>query len=159
MKRLLIAAACLAAATAGTQAGETFDAGGVGKGTNKSSVVMVREGHMLMNSISTYTGYEAADAKSPMNGMTGTCRGAIEFKIPSATGQGHCEFTDKSGDKQISTWVATGVAKGGALTGTWTVVGGTGRYQNASGGGTFHSLTDRKAGTFVNTVKGAILIK
>ena len=64
----------------------------------------------------------------------------------------------KNGDKQISTWVATGVAKSGAITGTWTHVGGTGRYQGATGGGTFHSLTDRKTGTFVNTVKGAILL-
>ena len=158
MKRLLIAATCLAAVSTGAHAGDSYDAGGVGKGTNKTSVVVVREGHMLMNSISTYTGYEASDPKNPMNGMTGTCRGAIELKVPSATGQGHCEFTAKNGDKQISTWVATGVAKSGAITGTWTHVGGTGRYQGATGGGTFHSLTDRKTGTFVNTVKGAILL-
>lgn len=159
MKKTLMIAACLAVACVPAFATEIVNVGGLGKGTNKSSVVMVGEGHMLMNSITMYESFESADPKSPFNGMTGQCWGAIEIKVPSASGRGHCEFTDKSGDKNYNTWVATGLAKDGALLGNWTVIGGTGKYQNATGGGKFNSRTDRKAGTFENKVEGALILK
>ena len=159
MKRSLIVAMSFAVACAPAFAGELFNVGGLGKGTSQSSVVMVSEGHMLMNSITTYQSFDSVDPKSPFNGMTGQCWGVIEIKVPSASGRGHCEFTDKSGDKNHNTWVATGLAKDGALQGSWTVIGGTGKYQNATGGGKFLSLTDRKAGTFENKVEGALFLK
>jgi hypothetical protein len=159
MKRTLIVAAAFALVCAPAFAGELFNVSGVGKGTSQSSVAMVGEGHMLMNSINSYKNFESVDPKSPFSGMTGQCWGAIEIKIPSASGRGHCEFTDKSGDKSYNTWVATGLAKDGALTGTWTLIGGTGKYKNATGGGQFHSRTDREAGTFENEVEGALILK
>ena len=39
---------------------------------------------------------------------------------------------------------------------TWTVIGGTGRFSNASGSGTGHTHTDLDAGTFTKSMSGTI---
>ncbi|NKB53533.1 MAG: hypothetical protein GKR97_15155 [Rhizobiaceae bacterium] len=158
MKKLLLASAVLAVAMVSANASETFNIGGVGKGTNQTMMEIVGDGHMLLNTVSTYESFESADTSNPFENMNGKCWGAIEIKVPSASGHGNCVFTDTSGDKHYNMWTAKGLSKDGALVGTWALIGGTGKYENASGGGTFHSMTDRKAGTFVNTVSGALIV-
>ena len=140
-------------------AGDVASVSGVGKGKATSMVEAVSKGHVLMQSVTEYKSFESVDAKSPFNGMTGKCWGAIEIKPPAASGKGNCAFTTASGDKHFNTWTATGLTKDGAVVGTWTMIGGTGKYVGASGGGKFRSLTDRDAGTFVNTVSGAVIFK
>ncbi len=154
-----MAAAAVVAGITSASAAESFNIGGVGKGTNETMMEIVGDGHMLLNTVSTYESFESSDASNPFKNMSGKCWGAVEIKVPSASGHGNCVFTDTSGDKNYNMWTAKGLAKGGALVGTWALIGGTGKYKNASGGGTFHSVTDRKAGTFVNTVSGALIVK
>lgn len=157
--RLKVMLALLAIGCTPAIAGDAASVSGVGKGKSTSMIEPVAKGHILMNSVSEYTSYVSTDPNSPFNGMKGKCWGAIEIKAPAASGQGNCAFTTASGDKNFNKWTVTGMAKDSALVGTWVVVGGTGKYQGASGGGSFHSVTDRDAGTFVNKVEGAIILK
>ena len=157
--RIAILASVLVAGAVSVQAAEVRNASGVGKGKTETIAEAVGEGHMFLNSVSTYESFVAADPDSPFNGMTGKCWGAIEVRAPGASGQGNCVFKDAAGDKNYNVWIATGLAKDGALVGTWTLLGGTGKFEGASGGGNFHSKTDRKAGTFENTVEGALVLK
>ncbi|MGI9479806.1 MAG: hypothetical protein ACR2PI_24105 [Hyphomicrobiaceae bacterium] len=157
--KLCAALIALAVSSVTAFAGEVANVSGVGKGKATSMVEAVGKGHLLMQSVTEYASYKSADPKSPFNGMTGKCWGAIEIKPPTASGKGNCAFATTSGDKHFNTWTATGLAKDGALVGTWAIVGGSGKFAGASGGGKFHSLTDRDAGTFVNTVSGAVVLK
>ena len=159
MTKTILMAILLAAGASGVHAGETFSSDGVGKGTNETTIEVIGEGHMLMHSVSTYESFESADAKSPYAGMTGKCWGAIEIKAPGASGGGNCVFTGTSGDKNFNSWTVKGLGKDGALIGIWSAIGGTGMFQNSSGGGKFHSLADRETGKFVNTIEGAITLK
>lgn len=159
MNRFQLMAIAVIACTAGAEAAETYNAGGVAKGKNQTTIEIVSEGHMLMHTVSTYGSFQATDSGSPYDGMTGKCWGAVEIKVPGASGGGNCAFTNASGDKNFNSWSVKGLGKDGALLGTWTVLGGTGKYQNASGGGTFNSLADRNTGMFVNTIEGALTLK
>ena len=158
MIRFQVMALAIAAGMMGAHAAEIFDAGGVGKGTNQTTIEIVSEGHMLMHTVSTYDSFESTDASSPYNGMTGKCWGSVEIKVPGASGSGNCAFVNASGDKNFNAWTVKGLGKDGALLGTWTVVGGTGKYKGATGGGSFSSLADRTTGKFVNTVEGALTL-
>ena len=159
MIRIHLMACAFAVGTVGAHAGETYNAGGVAKGTNQTTIEVVSEGHMLMHTVSTYESLETTDANSPYNGMTGKCWGAVEIKVPGASGAGNCAFVNAAGEKNFTAWTVKGLGKDGALVGTWAALGGTGKYQNASGGGTFSSLTDRSGGTFVNRIEGALTLK
>ena len=159
MIRICLIAMAVAAGTVGVHAAETYDAGGVGKGTNQTTIEVVSEGHVLMHTVSAYESVVTTDASSPYNGMTGKCWGAVEIKVPGASGGGNCAFVNAAGEKNFTAWTVKGLGKDGALVGTWTAVGGTGKYQNASGGGTFSSLADRTGGTFVNKIEGALILK
>ena len=140
-------------------AGGAVDVSGVAKGTTNSEITPIDKGHVLINIASTYKVFEVNDPSNPFKDMTGKCWGAFEIKAQSASGSGNCAFTDASGDKNYNYWTANGLAPDGAVLGTWTLIAGTGKYLGASGGGGFHSLTDREKGTAVNTVTGAITLK
>ncbi|MEP4294090.1 MAG: hypothetical protein ABJ358_19465, partial [Rhizobiaceae bacterium] len=155
MTRLTLKATVLVAMTAmatPAMAGETISSAGVGKGTNQTSIEVISEGHMLMHTVSTYESFESSVANNPYGGTTGKCWGAVEIRVPNASGGGNCLFVNAAGDKNFNAWTVTGLGKDGALQGRWTAIGGTGKYKNITGGGTFNSLADRKTGTFVNTV-------
>lgn len=155
----MIAASVVLASTPAF-AGEAFNVSGVGKGkTTRTVVETIAEGHVLIGLNGQYETYEAANPSSPFKGMTGQCWGAVEVKPPSASGGGNCAFTTPSGDKHFNRYVVKGVTKDGALVGTWSVIGGTGKFEGAAGGGTFQSQTDEESGTFTNTVEGAIVTK
>ena len=149
-------AAALTAMAAPALAGGTFDSAGVGKGMSQNEITPIAENHMVMQSLTVWETMEMSDAGHPFQGMSGSCFGAVEIKVPNATGAGNCVFSDGDGDKSINRWTATGLNAEGALVGSWSVVGGTGKFAGSSGGGTFVSLTDQSTGKFENTITGAL---
>ncbi|WP_027243870.1 hypothetical protein [Leisingera daeponensis] len=157
MTRHYFAAAFLCAFSAGAAgAGTTWEQGGSGTGTATSSATEIADGHMVMQISSSYENVEMEDAEHPMNGAAGPCFGAVEAAPAGVTGSGICAFTDSAGEKVVLHWDAEGMDGSGALTGTWTLGGGTGPWADAKGGGTFSSLTDPETGKFVNTITSSV---
>jgi len=138
-------------------AGNAVDMTGTWTGMAKNQIFPISEGHMVMRLQSDYAKFDGA-TDGPMASMTGACFGSVELAVPALTGDGHCVFTDKNGDTMASNWRATGMSKEGATIGEWTIVGGTGAYANATGGGAFHSLTNMETGAFQNKISGAMVM-
>jgi hypothetical protein len=62
-----------------------------------------------------------------------------------------------TGDDAIDlTGLLTGTATTGAITGTWTIIGGTGRFNEASGSFSINGVVDFVTGTFNAVAKGTI---
>lgn len=154
----IVIAGVVVAAT-GVFAETTLNSGGVASGTSDTKITALSETHMLVQSTSNYDMMKMASADHPYNDMSGQCIGSFEMRIPSATGGGHCVFSDAAGDTTITSFEATAMGPDGALIGTWAVVGGTGKFAGASGGGTFNSLTNRETGTFENKITGAMVMR
>lgn len=153
-----ILAACSAILLTGfsAQAEMTLDASGTATGTSQNSFTVLGENHIIVKANSTYEKLMMKDASHPYNGMSGECFGSFEMKIPSAAGSGSCIFSDDEGNVSASRFEVTGMTAEGAITGTWSLLGGTGKFEGATGGGRFHNMSDREAGTFENTIAGAM---
>ena len=124
-----------------------------GMGGHLGDVVnQIAEGHMVMQISSSYENVEMEEAEHPMNGAAGPCFGAVEVASGEVEGGGICAFTDGAGEKVVLHWDAEGMDQSGALTGSWTLSGGSGPWADAKGGGSFSSLTDPETGKFVNTI-------
>ncbi len=137
---------------------ETFSSGAVGTGTSSNEPVPIAEGHIVMRTSASYSMFEVA-AGHPLEGASGPCFGAVEIKGGAVSGGGNCVYDTASGDKAVMVWTATGLGADGALTGDWSVSGGSGAWSGASGGGTFSSLTNPETGKFVNTITGDITVE
>lgn len=137
---------------------ETFSSGAVGMGTSSNEPMPIAEGHIVMRTSGSYESFEV-EAGHPLEGASGPCFGAVEIMGSDVSGGGNCVYETSSGDKAVMIWTATGLGADGALTGDWTVSGGSGAWANASGGGTFSSLTDPDTGKFANTITGDITIE
>lgn len=155
MKLAALAALATLLGTA-AQAGPVFDGSGTGTGQSMNEVTVIGEGHVLVQSISAYEPLATNDANSPMAGMTGKCFGSFEIKGGSAAGAGHCVFSKEGVSMVVSDWAVTGMSAEGAMTGTWSVVGASGEAAGLTGGGRFSNLGNREAGTFENTITGAL---
>lgn len=156
MKTLFSIAAMAAFTAFPCFAGETLDMTSVTSGQTNNVIHPINEGHMIIFTSTEYTGNDQGDAGTLLSGMTGTCGGTLDLKPPAVEGQGHCMFKAASGDMTFSKWVATGMTAEGAISGDWTTVGGTGVFEDATGGGTFVSATDRTTGKTQNTISGSI---
>ena len=156
---VLVALGAIAITAVGVFAETVMDGSGVATGTSNNVVTPLGEKHVLVKSQTTYESFAMTDPAHPYNGMTGECFGSFEMKIPSAAGSGSCVFTDDTGDVSATQFVVTGMTDDGAVTGTWAIIGGTGKFSGASGGGAFSSRTDQKTGKFQNTVSGAMILK
>jgi hypothetical protein len=81
-----------------------------------------------------------------VNAASLTCPGNLEVNTKTKTteGEGRCLFLTQDGTHVFGRWTCTGKA-GAGCAGTFKVVGGTGRFKNASGQGDFmmdSTLTD-----------------
>ncbi|MFW8634655.1 hypothetical protein [Cribrihabitans pelagius] len=159
-RRYLTAAAfsALAAYSVPAAAETTWDQPGKGMGISSSTVTEIAENHMVMQIRSDYESVEMEDESHPMQGAAGPCFGAVEVVAGAADGTGICAFTDSAGDTVVLHWTAKGMDGSGALTGDWEVSGGTGKWQEAKGGGEFSSLTDPSSGQFVNTITSSVTL-
>ena len=153
---ILTAAALVAAAPAVAQMAHDGDFKAMG--TAQTEVTELSANHMVMNTGATYESFDVP-GDHPLAGAKGKCFGAAEVLGAEAMGGGNCVFDTAAGDKAVLHWDAAGMSPDGALTGEWSVTGGTGAWAGAKGGGTFSSLTDPDTGAFVNTVSGEIVLK
>ncbi|WP_170578360.1 hypothetical protein [Ruegeria arenilitoris] len=144
--------------SAGLAQAETYDAAAKGMGTNANQVYGISDGNAVVKTQTDYDSFEVA-AGHPLEGATGSCFGALLVNGAAVSGTGNCVFDTTSGDKAVMTWTATGLGADGALTGDWTVSGGSGSWASAIGGGSFSSLTDPDTKKFVNTITGSITIE
>ena len=155
MKSRTILAAGLLAAAATAQAG-TFPSGGVGTGTSRTVVETLGEGHMVMDVHDDYSEFSMENEGNPMSGMSGVCTGSVTVEAGAVTGAGSCEFTDTDGETALIDWTADGMAEDGAIMGQWMTAGGTGKWNDATGGGTFVNQADDLSGFVRNTIDGEI---
>jgi len=118
--------------------------------TDKWDEKEVDKGHKLID----YAGRcvdvpdDAAALKSAAD-----CEGKYEYMADGSwKGNGTCTYTYKTGDKLTETW-----AEGSHLKeSTYKITGGTGKYENAGGGGTYNleELTDTLwVGRFGGTIE------
>jgi len=154
---LIPATLCILCA-GGAVAETTWNQPGKGTGVTKASTVEIAEGHSLMQISSTYDTVEMQDASHPMHGAAGPCFGSVEISGTAVSGSGVCAFTDSGGDKVVLHWTADAMEASGAMAGNWTLTGGTGKWAEAEGGGTYSSLADPASGTFVNTITSKLTL-
>jgi len=160
MKILTTTSAFLVASAFAAQAGGggSYDSSGMATGMTKNVVKMASEGHVVMQTMGIYETVTTDDPNNPMNGLSGECFGALEIIGTTATGGGLCVFSGDGEDAMSVRWTADGMNAQGALVGQWSATGGTGALAGATGGGSFHSLTNMETGTFENTLTGALTV-
>lgn len=158
MTGIMIFVAITGALAAGSASAETYSGGAVGHGTSAGATMSLSETHIVLHSESMYESFDVAPGH-PLEGATGPCFGAIEIKAGQVAGSGRCVYDTASGETAVMIWTATGLGENGAITGEWSISGGTGGWAAASGGGTFSSSTDPATGKFANTITGDITIE
>jgi hypothetical protein len=143
--KLLLAAvpAALLILGNGTANAETInEAGAFACVNDKWDVKEPEKGHKLVDYAGRYVAIPD-DPAAPKR--TGECVGKYEY-MPDGSwkGTGTCTVSDKGGDKLNESWEEGSHLKEYSY--KWT--GGTGKYQNASGGGTYtlEELTDTLMG-------------
>lgn len=135
-------------------AGETInDAGALALVTDKWDEKEIEKGHKLVDYAGRFVGIpDAAAAGAMMN--TGDCTGKYEY-MPDGSwkGAGTCTVTFKGGDTFQESWEEGSHLKEY----TYKYTGGTGKFQGASGEGTYtwESLTDILGG---GRYKGQIVL-
>ncbi|MFA3915997.1 hypothetical protein [Ruegeria hyattellae] len=135
----------------------SYDAHGTGIATSSSVTTQVSEGLIVVDVHTDYEKFETVDPQNPLTTATGPCFGAIMIKAGQVSGGGVCNYTDHDGDMAIISWVPQGIGRDGLTLGIWSVEGGTGKWDRASGGGAFRAGT-RDDGTYRNDVTGAITL-
>ncbi len=153
-KTLLIAlpAALFVLGSGAANAGQTItEAGAIACVNDKWDETEVDKGHKLVD----YAGRCVDIPSDPAaEKFTEECIGKYEY-MPDESwkGSGTCTRTHKGGDKTYDTW-----EEGSQLTEyPYKITGGSGKYQGASGGGTYiyENLTDTLAG---GTYKGTLVL-
>jgi hypothetical protein len=135
--------AMLVLAAGSAQAAETInDVGAIACINDKWDVTEPEKGHKLVDYAGRCVNVPDDDA-APKS--TATCEGKYEY-MPDETwkGSGTCTYTYKGGDKVNMTWEEGSHLKEY----TYKNTGGTGKFENAGGGGTYmlEELTDTLLG-------------
>lgn len=93
--------------------------------------------HTIISASANGTGYVTRDEASPLKGAYGTCVLFNEVIDGKPNGELRCVRTDADGDKFLVTGKVKAYDARGAMTGTYTLTGLTGKWVGASGGGNF----------------------
>jgi hypothetical protein len=138
-----VSAAVLILSSGTGNAGQTInEAGALACVTDKWDVKEPEKGHKLVE----YAGrcVDIPDDPAALK-LTEDCKGNYEY-MPGGSwkGSGTCTRTHKGGDKTFLTWEEGSNLKDNP----YKITGGTGKYEGASGGGTYtlEELTDTLAG-------------
>jgi hypothetical protein len=131
----------------------SFDGAAVGHGTAANMPMPVAEGFVVIQTSTTYSGFETPDPANPMAGVSGPCFGAVLIHAGAVSGSGYCHYTDGDGDMVVMNWTADGLSAENRTLGDWSIVGGTGKWAEATGGGRFDAGTDA-AGVYTNNTTG-----
>ncbi|MEX0349984.1 MAG: hypothetical protein AB3N15_11225 [Paracoccaceae bacterium] len=135
----------------------SYDAHGTGIAVSKSITTKVSEALIVVDVHTDYEKFDAVDSQNPLATVEGPCFGSIMIKAGQVSGGGVCNYTDQDGDMAIISWVPQGIGRDGLTIGIWSVEGGTGKWDRASGGGAFRAGT-REDDTYRNDVTGAITL-
>ncbi|SDZ43218.1 hypothetical protein SAMN05444004_11466 [Jannaschia faecimaris] len=133
----------------------SIDVSGTGHGTATNTAMPVSEDLVVVHANTEYTGFEGDNPDNPMTSFKGPCFGSILIKAGVVSGGGNCQYTDGDGEMAVVTWNADGMSAEGRTQGTWEIVGGSGKWAAANGGGRFDAGTDDQGG-YTNKVTGEI---
>ncbi|MCC1493822.1 hypothetical protein [Cognatishimia sp. F0-27] len=131
-----------------------FDANGTGHGTSMNEAMPVHEGLVVVKVASSYTGFDTDDPNNMLATANGPCYGTMIIDKGAVTGGGACDYTDADGDRIVMRWTPTGFDPEGRTVGNWALIGGTGKWMNASGEGAFNAGGDGDA--YTNRVTGSV---
>lgn len=86
--------------------------------------------------------------KGPMTGGLITCPAMMDFNFQNGaqSGSGKCVIVGEPGDRVFAAWSCEGIRLVGC-NGTFTITGGTGRFEGATGGGPLLSRPSLQLGT------------
>ena len=137
---------------------ETFDSSGTITGQSAAVITALSDSHMIMSAPGTHDVFEMQVEGHPFADMTGDCNGTMEINGPAARGTGHCVYANAAGENLVVSWIAQQLDADGRFHGDWFVVGGSGGMAEATGGGSFSSVTDEATGTQTVTLSGALTL-
>lgn len=154
MERFLATVAAVAV-FGGAAFAETYTVDGTGMGSDSNEVMPINDDLIVIKAASNYTGFETSNPDNPLATLKGPCFGSMVIEKGKVSGGGNCHYTDADGDVAIMTWTAEGMGADGKTMGSWRVSGGTGKWTEATGGGSFNAGTDA-SGTYSNQVTGEL---
>lgn len=154
----LVAVAAIALGVAAPSAAQTFDAAGVGRGDNRSTIRPITDDRTVVMALTEYEIIEGLEADNPLAGLSGPCFGMFEIAGEAVSGGGYCTFDDPDGARAVIRWTAEQAASPSEMGGAWTLLGGSGRWAGATGGGTYELVSDPDTGLFTNQVSGEITL-
>ncbi|MBX2880972.1 MAG: hypothetical protein KTR32_13605 [Granulosicoccus sp.] len=125
---------------------------------DSTEMMPVDDAHIVIRSNNSGT-IAFSDETHPMHGATGGCSGTMLMAKGNLTGGGYCTYKDTAGDSSIVKFTATGMNEKGGTSGTWEMVGGTGKYIGATGGGTYNAVPNEERTASVNTITGDLKLK
>lgn len=100
-------------------------------------VMQVAANHVVISAAAHGTGYVTRDDKSPMKGAYGSCVLFNEVIDGKPNGELRCVRTDAQGDTFLIVGKVKAYSPSGAMTGSYTITGLTGKWVGAKGGGNF----------------------
>jgi hypothetical protein len=136
-----------------------YDAKAVFSGKNQSVHHELMDGHIAIMGVNTVEQWKAKDPDNPQNGATGTCFGLFNITPDKESADGYCSMTDRDGDKWAGTWTLTGTNEDGSINYDWTMLGGTGKWKDASGGGTIRQIISEDRMGYTDEVMGEFVLK
>lgn len=100
-------------------------------------VMQVAPNHVVISAAAHGTGYVTRDDKSPLKGAYGSCVLFNEVIDGKPNGELRCVRTDALGDKFLIVGKVKAYSPTGAMMGSYTINGLTGKWVGAKGGGNF----------------------
>ena len=131
-----------------------FDAKGTGTGTSMNEAVPIHDGLVLVKVSSMYDGFETDMADNALATAKGPCFGTMIIDKGAVSGGGACNYTGADGEAIVISWTPSGFNDEGRTLGTWEVIGGTGKWMEASGGGDFNA--GGEGDDYTNIVTGEV---
>ena len=150
---------CVTFAYGPASAETKFDAKASFSGKDESVHHELMEGHLAVMGVNTVEEMTTEDPNNPQNGATGTCFGLLNFMADKADGSGYCSMKDTDGDKWASSWTLTGTNEDGSINYDWAILGGTGKWQRATGGGTIRQVFNEDHTEYTNEMMGEFVLK
>ena len=131
-----------------------FDAKGTGTGTSMNEAVSMHEGLVLVKVSSIYDGFETDMANNVLATAKGPCFGTMNIDEGAVSGGRACNYTDAEGEAMVISWTPSGISDEGRTIGTREVIGGTGKWPDASGGHDFDA--GGEGADYTNMVTGEV---
>ena len=139
-------------------AGDTFDSSGTVANKDSTKMIPIDENQIVIKSDNQGT-ISTKNSANPINGATGSCSGTMLLSMGKLSGGGYCTYKDADGDTSIVSFTASGLNDKGGNSGRWMMVGGTGKYLGATGGGDYSAIPNEDRTESVNAISGEIRLK